>query len=193
MIIIISGRFRGPEGSGPIWGVFGGSETGRLEGRPERPPSSTTRSKSTHSSRLCSVSLSSVLFRSVLLRDVVVGKIFFLRPEVGSDFCLRPEVGLENYISTSGRSRWTGHVVGHRGRRALTVDARSLASERRRIQKPARHRSRSENENFAQTDETSEPGIPKPTSGHLRRRRRARCPDFGLGIPKPPSGHQKKK
>ena len=150
MSIIISGRFRGPEGSGPIWGVFGGSETGRLEGRPERPPSSTTRSKSTHSSRLCSVSLSSVLFRSVLLRDVVVGKIFFLRPEVGSDFCLRPEVGLENYISTSGRSRWTGHVVGHRGRRALTVDARSFTSDRGRIQKPARHRSRSENENFAQ-------------------------------------------
>ena len=77
MSIIISGRFRGPEGSGPIWGVFGGSETGRLEGRPERPPSSTTRSKSTHSSRLCSVSLSSVLFRSVVLRDVVIGKIFF--------------------------------------------------------------------------------------------------------------------
>ena len=85
-----------------------------------------------------------------------------------------------------------GHVVDRRGRRALTVDARSLASNRRRIQKPARHRSRSENENFAQTDATSEPGIPKPTSGHLRRRRRARCPEVGLGIPKPTSGHLKK-
>ena len=67
---------------GPSGGVFGGSETGRPEGRPERPPRrSTTRSKSTRSSRLCSVSLSSVLSRSVLLRDVVVGKISFLRPD----------------------------------------------------------------------------------------------------------------
>ena len=78
------GRFRAPAGPGPIWGVFGGSETGRPEGRPERPPRrSTTRSKSTRSSRLCSVSLSSVVSRSVVLRDVVVGKISFLRPEVG--------------------------------------------------------------------------------------------------------------
>ena len=43
-----------------------------------------------------------------------------------------------------------GHVVGRRNRRALTVDARSFTSDRGRIQKPARHRSRSENENFAQ-------------------------------------------
>ena len=43
-----------------------------------------------------------------------------------------------------------GHVVGRRSRRALTVDARSFTSDRGRIQKPARHRSRSENENFAQ-------------------------------------------
>ena len=75
-----------------------------------------------------------------------------------------------------------GHVVGRRGRRALTVDARSLALNRRRLQKPARHRSRSENENFAQTDATSEPGIPKPTSGHLRRRRRARCAEIVSGL-----------
>ena len=89
--------------------VFGGSETGRPEGRPERPPRrSTTRSKSTRSSRLRSVSLSSVLSRSVLLRDVVVGKIFFVRPKAGLVVFFRcPEVGLENYISTSGRSRWT--------------------------------------------------------------------------------------
>ncbi len=40
-------------------------------------------------------------------------------------------------------------VLGRRGRRASTVDARPLASDRRRIQKPARHRSRNENENFA--------------------------------------------
>ena len=79
-------RFWAPAGPGPIWGVFGGSETGHPEGRPERPPRrSTTRSKSTRSSRLCSVSLSAVLFRDVLLGDVVVGKIFFLRPEVGLD------------------------------------------------------------------------------------------------------------
>ena len=82
-----SGHFGPPEGRGPRKGVFGGSETGRPEGRPERPPRrSTTRSKSTRSSRLCSVSLSSVLSRSVLLRDVVVGKIFFLRPKVGLIF-----------------------------------------------------------------------------------------------------------
>ena len=43
-----------------------------------------------------------------------------------------------------------GHVVRRRSRRALTVDARSFTSDRRRIEKPARHRSRSENENFAQ-------------------------------------------
>ena len=85
-ILFKIGRFWAPAGPGPIWGVFGGSETGHPEGRPERPPRrSTTRSKSTRSSRLCSVSLSAVLFRSVLLRDVVVGKIFFLRPEVGLD------------------------------------------------------------------------------------------------------------
>ena len=98
-----------PACPGPIRGVFGRSETGRPEGRPERPPRrSTTRSKSTRSSRLCSVSLSSVLFRSVLLRHVVVGKIFFLRPKVGLDlFVLRPEVGLENSNSTFGRSRRT--------------------------------------------------------------------------------------
>ena len=103
-----SGHFGPPEGRGPRRGGFGGSETGRPEGSPERPPRrSTTRSKSTRSSRLCSVSLSSVLSRSVLLRDVVVDKIFFLRPEVGLVFFWCPEVGLENYISTSGRSRWT--------------------------------------------------------------------------------------
>ena len=100
--------FEPQQAPGPIWGVFGGSETERPEGHPEKPPrQSTTRSKSTRSSRLCSVSLSSVLFRLVLLRDVVVCKIVFLRPEVGSDFLSRPEVGLENSIWTSGRSRRT--------------------------------------------------------------------------------------
>ena len=81
-------RFRARAAPAPIRGVFGGSETGRPAGRPERPPRrSTTRSKSTRSSRLCSVSSSSVLSRSVLLRDVVVvGKIFFRRPEVGLVF-----------------------------------------------------------------------------------------------------------
>ena len=47
-----------------------------------------------------------------------------------------------------------GPVLGRRGRRASTVDARPLATARRRIQKPARHRSRSENESFAPTDAT---------------------------------------
>ena len=103
-----SGHFGPPEGQGPRRGVFGGSETGRPQGRPERPRRrSTTRSKSTRSSRLCSVSLSSVLSRSVLLRDVVVGKISFSHPEVGLVFFWCPEVGLENYIATSGDSRWT--------------------------------------------------------------------------------------
>ena len=103
-----SGHFGPPEGRGPRRGVFGGSETGRPQGRPERPRRrSTTRSKSTRSSRLCSVSLSSVLSRSVLLRDVVVGKISFSHPEVGLVFFWCPEVGLENYIATSGDSRWT--------------------------------------------------------------------------------------
>ena len=89
-------------------GCFRGVRDGTSAGRSERPPRrSTTRSKSTRSSRLCSVSLSSVLSRSVLLRDVVVGKIFFLRPEVGLVFVWCPEVGLENYIATSGHSRWT--------------------------------------------------------------------------------------
>ena len=86
-ILLTIGRFWAPAGPGPIRGVFGRSETGCPEGRPERPPRrSTTRSKSTRSSRLCSVSLSSVLFCLVLLRDVVVGKISFLRPEVGLVF-----------------------------------------------------------------------------------------------------------
>ena len=102
------GRFRARAGPGPIWGVFGGSETGRPEGRPERPPRrSTTRSKSTRSSRLCSLSLSSVVSRSVPLRDVCVGKTFF-DVKRSDEFCFRcPEVGLENSISTPGRSRWT--------------------------------------------------------------------------------------
>ena len=43
-----------------------------------------------------------------------------------------------------------GHAVRRRSRRALTVDAQSFTSNRRRIEKHARHRSRSENENFAQ-------------------------------------------
>ena len=82
-----SGHFGPPQGRGARKGVFGGSETRRPEGRPERPPRrSATRSKSTRSSRLRSVSLSSVVSRSVLLRDVVVGKISFLRPEVGLFF-----------------------------------------------------------------------------------------------------------
>ena len=56
------GRFWARAGPGPVWGVFGGSKTGCPKGRPETPPRrSTTRSKSTRSSRLCSVSLSSVL------------------------------------------------------------------------------------------------------------------------------------
>ena len=98
--------------------VFGGSETGRPEGRPERPPRrSTTRSKSTRSSRLCSVSLSSVLSRSVLLRDVVVGKIFFLRPKVGLVI-----FGVQRSVQKSlfrhlDVLAGPGHVVGRRGRR----------------------------------------------------------------------------
>ena len=113
-------HFGPPEGPGPRKGVFGGSETGRPEGRPERPPRrSTTRSKSTRSSRLCSVSLSSVLFRSVLLRDVVVGKIFFLRPKVGLDFlfCVhRSDQKL--LIRPLDVLDGPGHVVGRRRRRA---------------------------------------------------------------------------
>ena len=86
-------------------------------------------------------------------------------------------------------------VLGRRGRRASTVDARPLASDRRRIQKPARHRSRSENENFAQTDATnlrsvaSLPSpkltdvtlfvrVPNPTSGHEKVPREFRCSIF---------------
>ena len=81
------GRFWARAGPGPVWGVFGGSKTGCPKGRPDTPPRrSTTRSKTTRSSRLCSVSLSSVLSPSLLLRDVVVGKISFLRPEVGLVF-----------------------------------------------------------------------------------------------------------
>ena len=69
--------FGSEQAPGPFGG-FSGSKTGRPEGRPERPPRRpTTPSKSTRSSRLCSVSLSSVLFRLVLLRDVVVSKISF--------------------------------------------------------------------------------------------------------------------
>ena len=52
-----------------------------------------------------------------------------------------------------------GHVVGRRSRRALTVDARSFTSDRGRIQKPARHRSRSK---------TIISHNSKPTSGHLK-------------------------
>ena len=86
-IRVTIGTFWASSRPGARKGVFGGSETGRPEGRPERPPRrSTTRSKSTRSSRRRSVSLSSVVSRSVLLRDVVVGKIFFLRPDVGLDF-----------------------------------------------------------------------------------------------------------
>ena len=99
-----------------------------------------------------------------------------------------------------------GNVVGRRGRRALTVDARSFASDRRRIQKPARHRSRSENENFAQTHADTKKfqvsrqdpkcpevklGIPKPTSGH-QQVTRPRCPEVGLGIFDPISERSRK-
>ena len=141
--------------------VFGGSEKGRPAGRPERPPGrSTTRSKSTRSSRLCSVSLSSVLSRSVLLRDVVVGKIFFLRPDrIGFLFGVQKsdsKIIFRPLHVLAG----TGHVVGRRSRRALTVDARSCPSDRGRIQKPARHRSRSENYNFEQT------ATPKSSKSH---------------------------
>ena len=58
------------------------------EQAPERPPRRpTTPSKSTRSSRLCSVSLSSVLFRLVLLRDVVVCKILFCVQRSDQIFC----------------------------------------------------------------------------------------------------------
>ena len=139
-----SGHFGPPQGRGARKGVFGGSETGRPEGRPERPPRrSTTRSKSTRSSRLCSVSLSSVLFCLVLLRDVVVGKFFCLRPEVGLDFLLRPQVGLQHSHSTFDRSRWTRSRC--RSVRSSSVNRRRATVDFGRIQKPARHRSRSEN------------------------------------------------
>ena len=143
-----------PDGPpGPVWGVFGGSKTGCPKGRPETPPRrSTTRSKSTHSSRLCSVSLSSVLFCLVLLRDVVVGKFFCLRPEVGLDFLLRPQVGLQHSHSTFDRSRWTRSRC--RSVRSSSVNRRRATVDFGRIQKPARHRCRSENESFAQTDAT---------------------------------------
>ena len=135
----------GPEQApaGPVWGVFGGSQTGCPKGRPERPPRrSPTRSKSTRSSRLCSVSLSSVLFCLVLLRDVVVGKFFCLRPEVGLDFLLRPQVGLQHSHSTFDRSRWTRSRC--RSVRSSSVNRRRATVDFGRIQKPARHRSRSE-------------------------------------------------
>ena len=136
------------------------SKTGRPEGRPERPPRrSATRSKSTRSSRLCSVSLSSVLFRLVLLRDVVVCKIFCLRPEFGSDFLSRQEVGLENSISTSGRSRRTrsrrrSSQPSSVNRRRSILHIRSWThSKTRAPPQPQRERE------FRR--------IPKPTSGHL--------------------------
>ena len=138
------GRFWARASPGPVWGVFGGSKTGCPKGRPETPPRrSTTRSKSTRSSRLCSVSLSSVLFCLVLLRDVVVGKFFCLRPEVGLDFLLRPQVGLQHSHSTFDRSRWTRSRC--RSVRSSSVNRRRATVDFGRIQKPARHRSRSEN------------------------------------------------
>ena len=138
------GRFWARAGPGPVWGVFGGSKTGCPKGRPETPPRrSTTRSKSTRSSRLCSVSLSSVLFCLVLRRDVVVGKFFCLRPEVGLDFLLRPQVGLQHSHSTFDRSRWTRSRC--RSVRSSSVNRRRATVDFGRIQKPARHRSRSEN------------------------------------------------
>ena len=144
-----SDDFGPQQARGPSGGVFVRSETGRPEGRPERPPRRpTTPSKSTRSSRLCSVSLSSVLFCLVLLRDVVVGKFFCLRPEVGLDFLLRPQVGLQHSHSTFDRSRWTRSR--RRSVRSSSVNRRRATVDFGRIQKPARHRSRSENENFAQ-------------------------------------------
>ena len=74
---------------------------------------------------------------------------------------LRPKVGVVFFVQRSDQTilfrpldvlAGPGHAVGRRSRRALTVDARSFTSDRRRIQKPARHRSRSDNENFAQTE-----------------------------------------
>ena len=77
-------------------------------------------------------------------------KVLFLHRQVGSDFCLRPKVGLELLHSTSAQ-----HVAGvsqvfgrHRHRRSM-VHRRASTLERH-VQKSARHRSRSENENFAQ-------------------------------------------
>ena len=77
-------------------------------------------------------------------------KILFLHREVGSDFCLRPEVGLEILHSTSARHvAGVSHVVGrHRHRRSMVH--RRASTLGRHVQKSARHRSRSENENFAQ-------------------------------------------
>ena len=141
--------------------LFGGSETGRPEGRPERPPRrSTTRSKSTRSSRLCSLSLSSVVSRSVPLRDVCVGKI-----------CLASR-GRMSFVFGLQRSDYKilfrpldvlpgpGHAVRRRSRRALTVETRDPshqivdASKNLRATAAAARTRISHNSN--------------PTSGHLK-------------------------
>ena len=156
---------------GPIWGVFGGFETGRPEGRPERPPRRpTTRSKSTRSSRLCSLSLSSVVSRSVPLRDVCVGKIFF-DVKRSDEFCFRcPEVGLENSISTSGRSRWTrsrrpSSQSSSVNRRRSILHIRS-STHRKTCAPPQPQREREFRTILIRPLDTSS-GNSNPTSGHL--------------------------
>ena len=89
-----------------------------------------------------------VLFRLVLLRVVAVDKIIVpSRGRIGLAITSRGRIKIP--IRPLDVLAGPSPVLGRRGRRASTVDARPLASDRRRIQKPARHRSRSENENFA--------------------------------------------
>ena len=152
-------------------GGFRWSETGRPEGRPGRPPRrSTTRSKSTRSSRLCSLSLSSVVSRSVALRDVRVGKIFF-GGKRSDEFCFRcPEVGLENYISTSGRSRWTrsrrpSSQSSSVNRRRSILHIRS-STHRKTCAPPQPQREREFRTILIRPLDTSS-GNSNPTSGHL--------------------------
>ena len=144
----------GPSKPGADSDGFRGSKTGRPKARPERPPRRpTTRSKAlarhvfvpSRCLRFSFVSFFFVSSPSVRFFSVQrLDKIFCCVQRSDQKIPIRP---LDVHLDP-------GPVLGRRGRRASTVDARPLASDRRRIQKPARHRSRSKNENFAQTDAT---------------------------------------
>ena len=200
--------------------VFGGSKTGRPEGRPERPPRrSATRSKSTRSSRLCSVSLSSVLFRLLLLRVVAVGKFFFpsrgwIRFFVASKGRIRKfQFALWTFTRTrvpssfvavverqpSTLDRWHRIVDAFKNLRATAAAARMRVSHR-----PTQHTITNvlfffeilirplDTKGVTRISTSCVLDIPKPTSGHPKVPPEFPC-SFFFGSPNPTSRHQSRK